>query len=521
MPARVKLIVRLQQSGGNKATMKMTSERIALDKLYKRRDRYEIPDWQREEVWTKAKKQKLVDSVLRGWKLPKFYFLLTGTNPKEYEVLDGQQRLSAIWDFFDGELRLPNETTKEFGASTYEELPDDISDAFDDYEIHFDVIEDATEEDQKEFFQRLQEGLPLTSSEKLNSVHSKLRDYCAKLAKHKFFADTTAVSAKRYAYFDICAKVMALEIEGLDCGTRFDDIKDVFLQQSGFSGNSAVAKRVRKSLDILHKELPKPSKQLRNRTIVQALITFCCHLQTAGLNEKQHKVLAKFIGHFLSELSKQIELGQSATDHDYVSFQRTVNANVKSGPKTRNDILLKKLIQFDPSFYSSVARSNSLSVSLNEEIDELAASIRELISTSNEIYSGHHGKDLFKSTNKTISALASEISRNVENLGDYKSFIENLYFIFRESTGTRLEGNMPGSFVDVKNLRTLNEHDVDHGEACKVAKKKKALAATFEKYSGEKAPSAIEPTKFIIVQSNILAALENDLRLLVKSDLGA
>ena len=30
--------------------MKMTSGRRALDKVYKRRDRYDIPDWQREEV---------------------------------------------------------------------------------------------------------------------------------------------------------------------------------------------------------------------------------------------------------------------------------------------------------------------------------------------------------------------------------------------------------------------------------------------------------------------------------------
>lgn len=501
--------------------MKMTSERIALDKIYKRRDRYEIPDWQREEVWTKAKKQKLIDTILRGWKLPKFYFLLTGSNPKEYDVLDGQQRLTAIWEFFDGELELSDETAEEFSASKYEDLPDSVSDAFDDYEINYDVIENATEEHQKEFFQRLQEGLPLTSSEKLNSVHSKLRDYCAKLSKHKFFPETAAVSAKRYAYFDICAKAMALEIEGLDCGTRFDDIKEVFLQQREFSGNSAVAKRVRKSLDILHKELPRPDKQLRNRTLVQALITFCCHLQGVGLKDIQHKVLPKFIGHFLTELSKQVELGQAATDHDYVAFQRTINANVKSGPRTRNDILLRKLFQFEPSFYSAVPQSNSLATSLNEEVNRSAASIRVLISEVNEIYSGHHGKDLFKPTNKTIKALTSELSKPVQEFNGYKAFVENLYFIFRESTGTRLDGNLPASFSEVNDLRTLNEHDVDHGKPTKVTKKKKDLAATFEKFSGEKAPTAVDPSKFVIVQSNILAALEHDLRLLLKSDLGA
>ena len=32
--------------------MKMGSEKRALDKIYKRRDRYEIPEWQRAEVST-------------------------------------------------------------------------------------------------------------------------------------------------------------------------------------------------------------------------------------------------------------------------------------------------------------------------------------------------------------------------------------------------------------------------------------------------------------------------------------
>jgi hypothetical protein len=47
--------------------MKMTSGKRALDKIYKRRDRYEIPEWQRSKVWDRKKKQSLIDSILRGW----------------------------------------------------------------------------------------------------------------------------------------------------------------------------------------------------------------------------------------------------------------------------------------------------------------------------------------------------------------------------------------------------------------------------------------------------------------------
>ena len=37
--------------------MKMQSAKKAIDKIYKRRDRYEIPEWQRQEAWSRSKKQ--------------------------------------------------------------------------------------------------------------------------------------------------------------------------------------------------------------------------------------------------------------------------------------------------------------------------------------------------------------------------------------------------------------------------------------------------------------------------------
>ena len=192
--------------------MQMRAQRRPLDKLYKRRDRYEIPEWQRENVWSVEKKRMLIDSILRGWKLPKFYFQRTSTDPDEFDVVDGQQRLSAIWQFMDGELTLSDESAVRFGGVRYEHLPDATVDEFDDYEIEYDEITDASDEEVKEFFQRLQAGLPLTSSEKLNSVHSKLRDYCRKMAQHHFFQDTTVIANKRFAYFDIVAKVATLAL---------------------------------------------------------------------------------------------------------------------------------------------------------------------------------------------------------------------------------------------------------------------------------------------------------------------
>jgi hypothetical protein len=494
--------------------MKMGARSRALDKIYKRRDRYEIPEWQRQEVWGKSKKQNLIDSILRDWTLPKFYFLKTNETPEAFEVVDGQQRLVAIWEFMDGELELSEPTAKMVGASTYEGLPDAIQDAFDDYEIQYDVVEDSSDEEVREFFQRLQSGLPLTASEKLNSISSKLRDYVSKQTNHDFFQKKLSMSDRRYGYFDVAVKAAAIEIDGLEVGTRFDDLAAVLESQASFSPNSNVAKKIGNTLDFLNSALPARSPALRNRTIVQSLITLAARVVATGKSNGLQKSFWKFFESFLDELGKQVELGNKATDQDYITFQRTINANVRTGPKIRQEILLRKLFAYDPAFGAIFDSSVIAESGMSQQIKLEGIKIREQVTEKNASYSSVHGKDLIKMTNKTAPALQN-IGSEIADFEDYKRFIDDLYFVFHEGVGQRLENSTPKSFSDIRDLRTALDHDVDHGKQSKVKKKKIALGETFKKYSGETAPEALDPDRFKIVQANILGAVRSDLEQLV------
>jgi uncharacterized protein with ParB-like and HNH nuclease domain len=67
------------------------------------------PQYQRGSVWTRKQKQLLMDSILRGMDIPKLYLRSVGdgsTGSYDFEVVDGQQRLRAIWEYFDGEYAL-------------------------------------------------------------------------------------------------------------------------------------------------------------------------------------------------------------------------------------------------------------------------------------------------------------------------------------------------------------------------------------------------------------------------------
>lgn len=489
--------------------MKMTPQRRALDKIYKRRDRYDIPDWQREEVWDTTKKQQLIDSILRGWRLPKFYFMKSGED--EYEVVDGQQRLTAIYEFFANELALPHESVTKFGGPYYKDLKSKYSDAFDDFEVDYDEIEDATEEELKQFFQRLQEGLPLTASEKLNSVHSKLRDYCKNLAKHDFFKKSIVVPNTRFAHFDIISKVAVIEIEGIQTGLRYDDIKPVFEAQSTFSATSAVAKRLRSALDFLATAFLTQSPLLKNRTVVQSVISLTCRLVATGNSEGLEKQLAAFVQHFMMQLSRQVELGQAATDYDFIRFQKSINANVKAGAKVRQEILLRKAFMYDPKLAAAFDPSALFESGIRGRIRELGESISQEIARLNAAYAADYGKDLFKATNKTVPAL-SNLRRPIIDLPGYKQLISDLYFIFRESIGQRLGDSLPTGFTDVNVLRTDLQHDTDHGDKANIKTKKTKAGSVFKKYSGESTPDVLDPTRFILVQANLLSALELDLK---------
>ncbi len=360
----------------------------------------------------------------------------------------------------------------------------------------------------------MQEGLPLTSSEKLNSVHSKMRDFCKELSKDPFFSESIAVPDTRYSHFDIAAKCVVLEVEGLEAGLRFEDVRSVFEAHNNFSSSSAVAKRIKTALDLLHRAYKNKGSNLKTRTTVQSLITLACRLVSTGNLEGAESEIRDFFESFSDELRVQMELGQAATDTDFMNFQRSVNANVRSGAKLRHQILLRKLFQLSPQLAKRFDVSVIAESGVNGRVVELGKSIMRLIVQINERTASVTGADLFKATNKTSQALV-RLGKPVGTYKEYGDMIDDLYFVFRESTGSRLDEPVPISFSDVNALRTDLRHDVDHGDAGKVRSKRKKAGSTFEKYAGAGTPQTVEPMRLSLVQANLLGAVEGDLRALL------
>ena len=58
------------------------------------------PEYQRGVVWNAVQCQMFLDSVLRGHYMPLIYLRELPGN--RYEIIDGQQRINALWGFVHG-----------------------------------------------------------------------------------------------------------------------------------------------------------------------------------------------------------------------------------------------------------------------------------------------------------------------------------------------------------------------------------------------------------------------------------
>ncbi len=67
--------------------------------------------YQRKLVWTIAEKQRLIESILLGYPIPLFLLARTGQiigDNEQYEIIDGMQRLNAIFSFIEQGFSRPN-----------------------------------------------------------------------------------------------------------------------------------------------------------------------------------------------------------------------------------------------------------------------------------------------------------------------------------------------------------------------------------------------------------------------------
>ena len=72
------------------------------------------PDFQRGHVWIEEQQEKYIEFILRGGKSGRDFYFNWNRKTNEYVCVDGLQRTVAFKRFFDGEIKVFNQTYDDF-----------------------------------------------------------------------------------------------------------------------------------------------------------------------------------------------------------------------------------------------------------------------------------------------------------------------------------------------------------------------------------------------------------------------
>lgn len=123
------------------------------------------PEYQRHYIYSGGKDAAVIDSLLKGYPLGLIYFNDAGTN---FEVLDGQQRITSIGRFVTGKFAIKQDGKEQ----TFSSLPMEDQQKILKSELLVYVCQ-GTEAEIKQWFETINiSGIPLNKQELLNAIYS-------------------------------------------------------------------------------------------------------------------------------------------------------------------------------------------------------------------------------------------------------------------------------------------------------------------------------------------------------------
>jgi len=155
------------------------------------------PFYQRRQRWDDKRKSKLIESFIMNIPIPPCF--LYESDFARYEVMDGQQRISAIVDFYENRFKLKGlEQWPELNGLIYDRLPSEIRRGLDRRSISYIVLlkESATTKDEElllrqQVFERLNTGgVELENQEVRHCIyHNAFDDLLVNLSRHPAMRD--------------------------------------------------------------------------------------------------------------------------------------------------------------------------------------------------------------------------------------------------------------------------------------------------------------------------------------------
>jgi hypothetical protein len=180
-------------------------------------------EFQRNSVWPRPAKAYLIDTILNDRPIPLMFFQRGSsaqTGKPSYAVIDGQQRLRAIFEFLDDRFRL-TETDKKspFYNRLYSELETTDQETILNYDLVVQELSAYDEDAIKDIFVRMNKYVVKLSPQELRHARAtgKFSTFVETIGKWAYWRDNRIFSKqqiKRMRPVEFAAELAILLIEG-------------------------------------------------------------------------------------------------------------------------------------------------------------------------------------------------------------------------------------------------------------------------------------------------------------------
>lgn len=221
------------------------------------------PDFQRRTVWTNPDKVAFIDTILSDYPFPEIYIATKSVDTETGEVIemlvDGQQRLQTIYDYFRGVSPFKNARS----IRPFKDLLKEEKETFLAYEVAVRNLGQLQEETIRGVFGRMNRtSYSLNDMERYNAAYLGLfKKFSETMAENSFFKDVKLFSSTDIRRMKDVSYIASLSATMMSTYFNRDDEVESYLEQynDAFPELPEIHARLNAALDFI-KELGLPEK---------------------------------------------------------------------------------------------------------------------------------------------------------------------------------------------------------------------------------------------------------------------
>ena len=242
---------------------------------------------------------------------------ITQTGRTIYEVIDGQQRLRAVFDYIEDRFHLSKTKKQAFPGNKYSDLDPDQQKQILNYDLLVEELSGYSDKDIRDMFIRMNRYVVKLSPQEMRHAREKgaFKDFVDKLGKMDFWKKENVFSAlqiKRMRAIEFAAELTILLVEGPQDKKSAIDLY-YGLYKGKFPAAKLVETRLRSYLNWIKDALPNLRKQRYRKPVdLYALVSALDQESLHG--KKLSKINRKLAGQKLNKFETRTKMKEPTSD---------------------------------------------------------------------------------------------------------------------------------------------------------------------------------------------------------------